>query len=234
MALAYAKGLLNLSCAQTIEDSTVTVDRLEKLYLEHEDWQDVLVQYAIGMSNLILSHSQKDCINTVSKLKELYNKHSKIPRVAVAYAKVLSQLLYYCYADSSFIQPEEYDTAVRDLESLCNHTDIWTGYAGKYATALTNLAFSQADVIAVRKTLDLSCKLLAANADNEDIQLSHAKTWFNLTLVQEPEDIPAAVSDITTFLTSHTGIISKFKMELDKYLEEHPDHTERYQPLLEL
>lgn len=234
IALGYAKGLVNLSCDQMIEDRTATVGRLEKLYLAHEDWQDILDCYALGMSNLNLSQNKKDCINAVSKLKELYNTHSNRHRVAVAYAIVLSQLLCYCYADSSLIQPEEYSGAICELETLCYRTDIWNGYEAEHATALTNLALSQANVTAVQQTLDLSREILAANVDNEDIQSSHAMTWFNLTLVQKPEDIPATVSDITTFLRSHAGIIPEFKKALDKYLEEHPDHAQRYQPLLEL
>lgn len=234
VALAYAKSLVNLSCYQTVEGLTATVDRLEKLYLEHEDWQDIWIQYAIGMSNHILRYGQKDCLNTLSKLKELYIKHSKSHRVATIYAKALSQLLYYCHTDSSFIQPEEHDSAVRELEALCKHTDIWTDYADEYATALTNLALSQTSVTAVQKILDISCEIQKAHTDNEDIQSSHAMTWFNLTLVQKPEDIPATVAEIASFLRSHSGIIPEFKKALDKYLEAHPDHTERYQPLLEL
>lgn len=234
VALAYAKGLVNLSCNQTVEDRTATVDRLEKLYLEHKDWLDILDRYAMGMSNLILSHSQKNCINAVSKLKELYNKHSNRHCVAVVYAKALSQLLYYCSTDSSFVQPEEYDTAVCELEVLCNHTDIWTGHETEYATALTNLALSHTNVAVVQKVLGLSSGILAGNADNEDIQLSHAMTWFNLTLVQKPEDIPATMSDIIDFLKSHASIIPEFKKALDNYLANHPDHAQRYRPLLEL
>lgn len=234
VALGYAKGLVNLSCNQKMEDRTATAGRLEKLYLKHEDWQDILDCYALGMSNLNLSQNKKDYINTVSKLKELYNTHSNRHRVAVAYAMVLSQLLCYCYTDSSFVQPEEYNGAICELENLCHRTDLWNGYAAERATALTNLALSHTDESVVRQTLDLSGEILAANPDNEDIQLSHAMTWFNLTLIQKPEDIPVTVSDITTFLKSHANIIPEFKKALDKYLADHPDHGQRYQPLLEL
>lgn len=234
VALAYAKGLFNLSCDQMPEDCAATVERLEKLYLQHKDWGDVSDCYAMGMTNLSLSQSQTDCVKSVSLLRELYNAHRNRHRVAVSYAKALSQLLCYCYADSSLIQPEEHDTAIRELEALCHCTDIWNDYAVDCVNALTNLALYQTNVTAVQKTLDLSWEILAENADNEDIQLSHAMTWFNLTLIQKPGDIPATVSDISAFLRSHAGIIPQFKNALDKYLADHPDHTERYRPLLEL
>lgn len=233
VALAYAKGLVNLSCGQKMEDCAATVARLEKVYIEHEDSQDILDCYAMGMSNLALSQNQKDCVKTVSQLQELYNKNSERQRVIIEYVKSLSYLLYK-HIDSAAKQLDKYDAIVSELEGLCYHTDIWVSYASEHASALTNLALIQNDVTTVQKTLDLSREVLAENADNEDIQLSHAKTWFNLTLVQKPEDIPATVSDISAFLRSHAGIIPKFKKALDKYLEEHPDHTERYQPLLEL
>lgn len=55
-----------------------------------------------------------------------------------------------------------------------------------------------------------------------------------LTLVQKEEDIPGTVGRISTFLRGHSGIIPEFKKALDKYLSDHPDHTQRYQPLREL
>ena len=59
-------------------------------------------------------------------------------------------------------------------------------------------------------------------------------TWFNLTLVLDETEIPATIDDIVTFLNEHPNAIPEFKEALDKYLSEHPDHTDRYQPLLEL
>ena len=234
VTLEYAKGLLNLSHDQMPEDCAVTIGRLEKLYLEHKDWQNILDYYAIGMSHLALIQSQKDCINTVSKLKELYNKHSNRPRVAVEYGIALSQLLDYCYTDRSFIQPQEYAAVVHELEDLCCHTGIWDGYAAQHISILVSLSLAQTDEAVVRLTLKRACGIQAAHIDDEEIQLCYSMIWFNLTLVQKPEDIPATVSDITIFLKSHAGIISKFKIALDKYLADHPNYAQRYQPLLEL
>lgn len=234
VAFEYAKGLLNLSCDQTPEDCAATVDGLEKLYLEHKDCHDIVDCYAIGMSNLALSQSLKDCINTVSKLKELYNTHSNRPRVAVVYGTALSQMLDYCYTDRSLIQPEAYDAAVREMEALCHHNGIWDDYAAEHASILLALSLYQTDVTAVQQTLDLSCEILAGHADDEEIQLCCAMTWFNLTLVQKPEDIPATVSEIAAFLRSHAGIMPEFKESLNEYLAKHSDHAQRYQPLLEL
>ena len=234
VAVCYAKGLVNLPCNQTPEDCAATVDRLEKLYLEHKDWQDILDCYAIGMSNFTLIQSREDCINTVSKLKELYHKHSNRPRVAVEYGIALSQLLDYCYTDRSLIQPQEYADAVRELEDLCCHTDVWDGYAAQYISTLVSLSLAQTDEAVVRRTLKRASEIQSAHTDDEEIQLCYSMVWFNLTLVQKPEDIPATVSDITTFLKSRSGIIPDFKRALDRYLENHPDHAQRYQSLLEL
>lgn len=99
---------------------------------------------------------------------------------------------------------------------------------------MVNLAFSQTKEADVRHMLARSRAVLDQHSDNPDIQLSHAQTWFNLTLVQSEADIPTTVSDIAAFLRSHPDAIPEFREALGKYLSEHPDHAARYQPLLEL
>ena len=107
-------------------------------------------------------------------------------------------------------------------------------FAAPMASALVNLALTQTNEEAGRGTLAKSEAIQKAHPDHTDIQLSHAMTWFNLTLVQKEDDICTTVSEIITYLQVRTDIIPGFKEALDKYLAEHQDHIKRYQLLLEL
>lgn len=76
--------------------------------------------------------------------------------------------------------------------------------------------------------------VLTKHSSLTDIQVSRAKIWFNLTLVQKDEDIPVTVAAIVVFLQEHPSAIPEFKEALGEYRSNHPNHANRYQPLLEL
>ena len=54
---------------------------------------------------------------------------------------------------------------------------------------------------------------------------------FNLTLTQKPEALCRTVAQLREFLLAHPEANPEFQNALDTYLNEHPDHTERYAPL---
>ena len=106
--------------------------------------------------------------------------------------------------------------------------------AQRYAGSLVGLAFHQTTEAEVRETLARSESVRKKHPEDAVIQLSHAKTWFNLTLVQPEAAIPSTVSDIAAFLKAHPDAIPGFRDALDEYLSKHPDHADRYHPLSEL
>lgn len=223
----YAKGLFNLSCDQSPEDQADTVERLKELYDAHSDNAEVTVQYAKGLGNLSCDQSLEDCTTTVEGLKDLYDAHSENTEVIGLYAMGLGNLAYS--------QPLVERTATVDqLEALYNKHSSNQKIAQNYADSLVGLAFRQTEEADVRRTLARSRAVLDQHSDDSDIQLHHAKTWFNLTLVQSEADIPTTVSDIADFLRTHPDAIPKFREALDEYLTEHPDHAARYRPLLEM
>ena len=223
----YATGLFNLSCDQSPESQPVTVDQLKDLYNVHSENAKVAAEYASGLVNLSCIQSTEERAATVGRLKELYDAHSENAEVAVLYAEGLVSL----FCDLS---PEDLSATVDRLESLYNRHPDHQKIARYYTGCLVDLALSQTEEAAVRRTLARSRAVLDQHSDNSDIQLRHAKTWFNLTLVQAESDIPATVSDIAAFLRSHPDAIPAFREALDEYLSEHPDHAARYRPLLEL
>ena len=120
------------------------------------------------------------------------------------------------------------------LEALYGRHPDAPAVAWEYADSLVGLAFRQTTEAEVRETLARSESVRKKHPEDADIQLSHAQTWFNLTLVQPEEAIPSTVSDIAAFLKAHPGAIPGFLKALDEYLAEHPDHADRYRPLSEL
>ena len=227
VAVRYAKGLYNLTCVQSPEDRAATVVRLEKLYDDHSGNDEVAVAYAKGLHNLSAGQSPKDRAAAVDRLERLYHDHSGNDEVAVAYAKGLHNL-------SVGQSPKDYAVTMDRLEKLYTNHSGNDGVAARYASGLVNLALSQTEEADVRRTLARSRAVLDLHSDHADIRLSHAMTWFNLTLVQQEAAIVATVLEIAAFLKAHPDAIPGFKEALVEYLSEHPDHADRYRPLSEL
>ena len=227
IAECYANSLFNLSCDQAPEDRATTVEWLKELYDTHSENAKVAVLYAKGLFNLSCDQAPEDRATTVEWLKELYDAHSEYTEVAVSYALGLVSL----FIDQA---PADLAVTVERLEAVYNRHPDHQKIARYYTGCLVDLAFCQTEEADVRRTLARSQAILDQHSDDSEIQLCHAKTWFNLTLVQSDADIPATVSDIAAFLRAHPDVIPAFREALDKYLSKHPDHAARYQPLLEL
>jgi len=234
IAVYFAQGLLSLSASQALEECITTVDRLKNLYSGHPDCQVIPECYAAGMSVLSSLQDRAKCTQTVAELKKMYNLHHDIPLVGLAYTRSVENLAHLYYEECASVQSDEFANVVNELENLCCRLEIWEKYADDHAAELTCLALFQSDSDSVKKVLNMSREILESHPDEPDIQLSHAMTWFNLTLVQKPQEIPPTLADIIVFLKSHPDIIPDFKKALDKYLAKHPEHTERYQVLREL
>lgn len=226
-AICYANGLRNHAHNQTIEDCIAINDKLEDLCEAHRDVREIAVMYAEHLCYIISNQPPQGQANTIKRLKTLYHDHSGITEIAVQYCKGLIYL--FCE-----LTPKEWSPMVGQLEELyIAHSDN-QNIAECYSACLVDLALEQSTVTAIRETLSKFTPILERYSRNPSIQCSYAMTWFNLTLVQKDADIPTTVFDIAAFLRAHPDAIPEFKEALDKYLSEHPDHTERYRPLMEL
>lgn len=202
-------------------------DTLNKLHLANPEDETIAICYANGLYNLSCDQSPEDRAATLNRLEKLYDDHSGNDEVAVEYAKGLVNL-------STVQSLKDCATTVDRLEKLYNDHSVNDEIAAVYANELVGLAFFQTEEADVRRTLARSRAVLDLHSDHTAIRLSHAKTWFNLTLVQEEAAIPATVSEIAAFLKANPDAIPRFKEALDKYFSEHPDHADRYRPLSEL
>lgn len=227
VVVEYARGLVNLSCDQDLEGLTETIMRLDNLYQNHPDISKVEVVYAEGLVNFSSKQDLEGCTKTIAGLEHLYQNHPDISEIVVAYAKGLVNL-------SAKQDLEGCIETIAGLEHLYQNYSDWEDMATQFMGSLVNLSFYQKSESEVRCTLARSSEIFDRYPQNSDIQLNHAQTWFNLTLKQSEADISATVTNIVDFLRSNTNVIPQFKEALDEYLCTHPDHTVRYQPLLNL
>lgn len=207
--------------------SQEAVDALVKLYEQNHNDKAIAGCYAIGLYNLACIQPLEKQASAVNRLKELYHTHHDSHEVAIAFANGL-------YSISPNQSSEERTQTIATLEDICRSHSDWKNLTEEYSYILVGLAYLQTTIPKVQNTLTLAKDIHEKHPDNVKIQLHYAQTWFKLTLVQSESDIPATVSNIAAFLQSHPGIIPEFQEHLDKYLSEYPDHTARYQPLLEL
>lgn len=227
LAVLLAKGLVVTAIEQDAEVCAKTVTRLENLYQNHPDNSELAEELAAGLFNQALGQNFEECKETATRLEELFAEHSDNSEIASWLINCLSYL-------GNMQELDDYLKNVARCEKIYRDNPDWEDVAEKFAECLVDLAFYQKDESEVRHTLARSRELLGRYPNNSDIQLCHAMTWFNLTLQQCDADIPATVTDIVDFLNANNGAIPKFKKALDGYLEEHPEHTARYQPLLDL
>ena len=228
VAVAFAKGLFNLAVDQPPAESARTIGRLETLYKNHQNCTEVAVEFARGLFNLANKQPPAERAQTIGALETLYKNHQNCTEVAVEFARGLVNL-------TANQPPAECAQTIGTLETLYKNHQNCTEIAVTLSNGLVNLAFSLSSESDVQKTLSRSREILDAHPQSKDIQLRYAQTWFNLTLVQNNEaDLRSSVTQIVCFLKSYPNAIPDFKVALDVYLSEHPDHTQRYQPLLEL
>jgi F0F1-type ATP synthase delta subunit len=227
IAISYAGLLVSRSAKQNLSEVQKTIAKMEKIRKNHSDNLDIALQYAKALFNLTVKQELDGCLDTADKLKELRDKFSDDPQIALPYAMALVNLTVKQELDGVL------DT-VSKLEALWGRFSDNQEIAAEYAGSLVTLAFRQKTEAAVRDTLKIAGDILSSNAENPEIQLCYAKVWFNLTLQQAEGDIPGTVAEIAAFLRGHPKAIPQFRQALDKYLDKHPDHQERYKPLLDL
>lgn len=168
--------------------------------------------------------------SAVERLEKLYRKFPDSDDVALEYAKGLeNHAIDQELADCSL--------SVQKLAGLYSRSPTNEGFAAVYAGGLVSLSFHQANENDIRasdiqeSSVARSKEILAAFPQNAEIQFYCAQTQFNLTLKQEGEALQQGVARLREFLIAHPDANQEFQKALDDYLDEHPDHTERYASL---
>lgn len=225
IAVEYAKGLVNLTIKQPLEECRQSVDRLAVLHEKHGINEKIAIRYAKGLCNLIAEQPLVERKQSVNVLAVLYEQHAENEEIAVRYAEGLFDLT----TELSIEICEESADKMSALYMRFQHNEQ---IVVSYADCLVNYAFAQDSEEKVREILEKSKALLEEHSQNIEIQLSYAQTWFNLTLVQSPDALRQTVQELKEFLRKHSEAHEKFQLALDKYLAEHPDHTERYASLV--
>ena len=224
LAALYAKGLVNLSIKQTLGDRARSVDRLRLLYKQIPTSEELAVVYMKGLVNLTVEQTLEDCVHSVDKLRLLYEQTSTSEELAVEYAKGLVSL--------SIKQTlEDCTHSVDKLRLLYEQSPTNESLTVEYASGLVNLSLKQTKEADVRESTQQAKQLLSKHPQNAEIQLSYAQTLFNLTLKQESVALHRTAAQIREFLLAHHEANQGFQDALDTYLNEHPDHMERYTSL---
>ena len=224
VAVEYAKGLVNLSAKQTLEDRAHSVDTLRLLYEQSTTSEELAVMYAKGLVNLSAKQTLEDCAHSVDTLRLLYEQSTTSEELAVMYAKGLVNL-------SAKQTLEDCAHSVDTLRLLCEQFPTSEELAVMYAGGLVNLSFIQTEEVNSQEATQQAKKLLSQHHQNTIIQLAYAQTLFNLTLKQESETLRQTVARLREFLLTYPDANQGFQDALDTYLNEYPDHTERYTSL---
>lgn len=225
IAVEYAKGLVNLTIKQPLEECRQSVDRLAALHEKHGINEKIAIRYAKGLCNLIAEQPLVERKQSVNVLTVLYGQYAENEEIAVRYADGLFDL-------TTELSTEICEESADKMSALYMRFQHNEQIAVSYADCLVNYALAQDSEEKVREILQQSKTLLEEHSQNIEIQFSYAQTWFNLTLVQSPDNLRQTVQELKEFLRKHSEAHEKFQLALDKYLAEHPDHTKRYASLV--
>lgn len=215
IAVAYAKTLTNLSAKQSAERCVSALEKLTRRFSEQETIADA---YARALVNLSADQSPQEC---VSAIEELTLRFPEQENIADAYATALVNL--------SADQPlDGCAAAIEKLLSLCEQFPENETLITSYTSGLVNLSFAQTEEDKARENVQQSREVLMRYPQNVEIQQNYAKTLFNLTLKQAPEALRQTADQLREFLLAHPEANQDFQASLDTYLDEHPEHAERY------
>ena len=220
IAAEYAKGLSDLSKGR-VEECAHSVERLGKLYERFTASEVIAVAYARGLLYLSMEQDTEECVHSVEKLKELYERFADSEMLAAEYMWGLSRL-------SIEQSVEECVHSVDEVRTLFERFSSNETIAEGYASILINLSFKQREEGDVRDSLKQLERVFARYPQNIDIQLSYAKTRFNLTLTLEFETLEQEIDQLRGFLQAHPDANQEFQTALSKYFEDHPEHLSRY------
>lgn len=225
IALYYAKGLVNRTAGQPLEDGEQSVEKLRWIHGEFPASEKLTIEYVGGLTNL--AGNQKTVDDSLRISEEIRLMHEQFPsneEIAVAYADGIISL--------SYKRPEEICLyGIEQLKLLRKQFPSSESMVAAAVFVTVNLSFAQTKEEDIRKSIEEAGKLLAQYPKNVEMQVAYAQTQFNLTLRQEGAAFQESVAQLREYLLAHLDANPGFQAELDTYLEEHPDHAERYAAL---
>lgn len=227
IAVIYSKSLYILLRDQPSSEQINTMHHLKALYDSHSSEANIAIPYADGLACLSNTQPPEDLLTTLEQLNKLYCDYPNQVDIAEAYARSMF--------NSAFCLTEEGRIAlVHNLNILYNTHTERSSFAQYYSGVLAALSFTQTTPESIQDTLSKNKLILKKHTDFPAVQICHAQIWFNLTLAQDESDISNTVSSIVAFLLEYPAAVPTIKETLNSHLSQYPDHTARYQPLLEL
>ena len=196
IAVAYAKGLVNLTVEQDLMGCTETIARLDKLCQNHPDIPEIAVAYANGLVNLTAKQDLNGHTETIAKLDELYQNHSDISEIADAYAKGLVNLTVEQDLKGCT------ETIAKLYELYQNHPDT-PEVAIEYAKGLVNLTVEQ-DLKGCTETVAKLYELYQKHPDWESVAAKFTGCLVNFSLCQQSE------TEVLDTLTRSRAILDRY------------------------
>ena len=195
IALAYAKGLVKLSCDQDVAEASV--ERLRELQERYSGNEEIALRYAQGLFNLSCDQDVAEAEDSVERLRELQERYSGNEEIAHAYARGLFNL-------SCDQEIEGREVTVERLKELQERYFGSEEIALEYAKGLFNLSHKQG-VEEAEASVERLRKLQERYSGNEEI--AHAYAWglFNLSCNQDVAEAEASVERLRELQERYFG-----------------------------
>ncbi len=224
LAIIYARGIVILSAKQALPELYKSINTLQLLQSQFPDNSELAIIYATGIVNLSTKQALPERSKSIDTLQLLQSQFPDNSELAVIYA--------YGIVDLSTKQAlPEFSKSVDILRQLHSQFPDNKKIANEYAGSFVNLSFYQNTETEIQQTIKQAKQLMTQDDSNTKLQLSYAQTIFNLTLVQPPDALQKTVLQLRAFLQTHPDANIDFQTALTEYLNEHPEHVDRYAPL---
>lgn len=171
----YAKGLVNLSTRQSLEERVLTIGRLRLLHEKMADNKEIAEEYGKGLFNLLLKQSGEIQAESVEKLRMLHEKFAENEIIAEIYGKGLSE--------------QSRVARIQNIEKLCMLREEFASsekIAEAYGRGIFFASLEQQGG-AITKSVEELRLLHEEFTANERIAEAYGKSLFNLSIDQTIE-----------------------------------------------
>lgn len=173
----YAKGLFNLSNAQTARDAEKTMRQLEELSEAYYGNIEIALVCAKGLFNLSNKQVVSDALETMNRLEKLHMGYPHSAEISLVYAMGLFNL-------SNKQAVEGTRESLRKLEVLCDRHVGNQKLASEYGKGLYDLSNKETEEREIRKIIERLGELYQKYPDNVAITLHYVYGLLHLTALQ--------------------------------------------------
>ena len=178
IAIALAKGLVNLSNKQDEHGAKNTVARLESLAAEYKDVTEIAIELADGLFNLSCDQDEQGATDTIARLETLAAEHNDVTEIAIRLANGLFNL-----SNKQDEHGAKKNTVAR-LESLAAEYKDVTEIAIALAKGLFNLSNKQDE----QGAKDTVARLESLAAEYNDVtEIAIVLAWGRALLVAKQD-----------------------------------------------